>query len=215
MDSTKEITDAEVVVKVLSGEKSAYELIVRRFNADLYKVGRAYNYNHEDSQDLMQETFIAAYKNLSQFQGRSGFKTWIIRIMLNNCYHKKQKLSYKKEISREIQENTQPMFSSAHNETERSIQSRELGRVIEQALAEIPEDYRMIFSLREINGLNVSETADLLQITESNVKVRLNRARSMLRTSIEKSYSPAEMFEFNAVYCNAMAQKIMVMVLDL
>lgn len=84
-----------------------------------------------------------------------------------------------------------------------------MGRVIETALAEIPEDYRMVFTLREVNGLNVAETAELLQITEANVKVRLNRAKTMLKKEIEKSYSAEEVFEFNLVYCDAMVLRVM------
>jgi RNA polymerase sigma-70 factor (ECF subfamily) len=78
-------TEAEIIGGVLDGEKALFEIIVRRFNPYLYKIGRSYNYNHEDTQDLMQETFIDAFKNLKQFEGRANFKTWIIRIMMNNC----------------------------------------------------------------------------------------------------------------------------------
>src|SRR5690606_24485275 len=121
--------------------------------------GRSYNYFHEDTQDLMQETFIDAYKSLSKFEGRSGFKTWIIRIMMNNCYRKKEKSSFKNEIMQEVDDNSKPMFTNANNETENIVQNRELGHIIEDALGKIPFNYRMAFSLREINGLNVSETA--------------------------------------------------------
>ena len=212
MEPINEIQEAGIIERVLKGEKSAFEQIVRKYNADLYKVGRSYNFSHEDSQDLMQDTFIAAYKHLSQFRGNSSLKTWIIRIMLNNCFHKKQKAGYKNETSREIHENARPMFGSTHNDTNHQVHNRELGRMLEQALAEIPADYRMVFSLREINGLNVAETAGLLQISESNVKGRLNRARAMLRNAIERTYPATELFEFHAVYCNAMAEKVMTII---
>ena len=70
-------------------------------------------------------------------------------------------------------------------------------------------DYRMVFSLREINGLNIYETAEALEISEANVKVRLNRAKTMLRKEIEKSYSAEDIFEFNLIYCNAMVDIVM------
>ena len=215
IDSPENMTESQVIDRILKGDKSFYHLIVRKFNTDLYRIGRSYNYNHEDSQDLMQETYLDAFRNLSGFEGRSSFKTWIIRIMLNNCYKKKQKAAFKNESSREINENSQPMFVSNHTDTNSLVQNRELGHIIEKALAEIPEDYRMVFSLREINGLNVSETADLLDISEANVKVRLNRAKSMLRNTIERSYSSSEIFSFDAVYCNAMAEKVMILINDL
>lgn len=209
METINELSEIQIVERVLNGEKSLYELIVRRFNPYLYKVGRSYNYNHEDTQDLMQDTFVDAYKNLSQFEGRAGFKTWLIRIMLNNCYRKKEKFSYKNETAKQLQENSQPMFSNKNNDTHKIVQNRELGHIIEDALGKIPEEYRMVFSLREINGMNVAETAELLHISEANVKVRLNRCKAMLRTEIEKSYAGEELFEFNAVYCNAVTARVM------
>lgn len=209
MELYKELSEKEIAQRILKGEKALYEIIVRRFNPYLYKVGRSYNYNHEDTQDLMQDSFIDAYKNLAQFEGRSGFKTWIIRIMLNNCFRKKEKLSFKKEIMHEINSNSKPIFQQKDNDINKIVQARELGNIIEEALANIQEDYRIVFSLREINGLSIAETADLLNISQANVKVRLNRAKKMLRTEIEKSYIADELFEFNAVYCNAMVKKVM------
>lgn len=202
-------TEAEVIRRVIDGEKALYEIIVRRFNPFLYKIGRSYNYNHEDTQDLMQETFIDAYKNLSQFEGRADFKTWIIRIMMNNCYRKREKASFKNEIMQDANEYSTPMFSNKNNDIDKIIQNRELGHIIEDALRKIPFNYRMVFSLREISGLNVSETAEMLRISEANVKVRLNRAKTMLRRYIENDYSANELFEFNLIYCDPMVEKVM------
>lgn len=85
----------------------------------------------------------------------------------------------------------------------------ELNSVLEKALLHIPEDYRTVFTLREINGLNVFETAEILDISENNVKVRLNRAKNFLRTEIEKVYNREEVFEFNLIYCDAMVNRVM------
>lgn len=90
MQAIEKLHVTEIIDRILKGEKALYEIIVRRYNPCLYKVGRAYNYNHDDTQDLMQDTYIDAYKNLSKYEGRADFKTWIIRIMLNNCYRKKK-----------------------------------------------------------------------------------------------------------------------------
>lgn len=210
MDQFGQLREVEIINRILKGEKPLYEIIVKRFNSYLYKIGRSYNYNHEDTQDLMQDTYIDAYKNLGQFEKRAGFKTWIIRIMLNNCYRKKQKFSYKNEFANEIiNENETPMFSNSMTDIQKEIHSRELGYIIENSLAQIPEDYRIVFSLREINGLNVSETSALLNISETNVKVRLNRAKTMLRIAVEKSYTAEELFDFNLSYCNPFSKKVM------
>lgn len=215
MNPIDKLSEEEIIQRILAGEKPLYELIVKRFNPTLYKIGRSYNYNHQDTQDLMQDSFIDAYKNLKQFEGRAHFKTWIIRIMLNNCYRKKEKLSFKNELTTDFNENAKPMFSNTQYNAVNNIQNRELGHIIENALATITEDYRIVFSLREINGLNVAETAELLGISEANVKVRLNRAKTILRNKIELAYSNVELYEFNLQYCDAIVINVMQKINDL
>jgi RNA polymerase sigma-70 factor (ECF subfamily) len=136
--------------------------------------------------------------------------------MLNLCYQKKQKLSFKNEIvGNDFQnEKSKIMFHQSTN-NEKITVNKELGRVLENAIHEIPEDYRIVFSLRELNGLSVAETAEALDITESNVKVRLNRAKTMLRKEIKKMYSPQEIFEFNLIYCDGMVEKVMAKIHEL
>lgn len=209
MNTFEKLSETELINRIINGETALYEIIVRRFNPYLYKIGRSYNYKHQDTQDLMQETFIDAYKNLGQFQGRSEFKTWIIRIMMNNCYRKKEKSSFKNEIMQDINDQSKPLFTDSRNDTDNVVQNRELKYIIESALEKIPFTYRMVFSLREITGLNVTETANLLEISESNVKVRLNRAKAQLRTEIEKTYAPNELYEFNLIYCDAIVEHVM------
>ncbi len=209
MVQSEKLTEAEIIQRVVAGEKALYEIIVRRFNPYLYKVGRSYSYSHQDTQDLMQDTFIDAYRGLSHFEGRANFKTWIIRIMMNNCYRKKRKSDFKYEIMQDINDHSAPMFVHARNDTNNIVQTHELGRVIENALGEMPPDYRMVFSLREINGLNVAETAEVLDISTANVKVRLTRAKALLRREIERIYSASELFEFNLIFCDAMVENVM------
>lgn len=203
------LTETNIAGRILEGEQSLYEIIVRRFNPYLYRVGRSYNYSHEDTQDLMQDTFIDAYRSLHQFAERADFKTWIIRIMMNNCYRKKEKSSFKYEMAQAVNDNATPMFTTPDRDTGNVVQNRELAHIIESALGRIPFDYRIVFSLREINGLKVTETAEMLGISEGNVKVRLNRCKAMLRTELEKAYSPRELFEFNLVYCDAVVDYVM------
>jgi RNA polymerase sigma-70 factor (ECF subfamily) len=212
MKKSEELPDAEIIQKILKGDIALFELLIRRNNPFLYKTGRAYGYNHEDTEDLMQETFINGYLSLSKFENRASFKTWIIKIMLNNCFQKRQKLSFRNEKagSNVINEKSTPMYSgNKQADTGKNIINNELNQIIENSLEKVPEDYRMVFSMREINGLNVAETAEMLNITPSNVKVRLNRAKTMLRKEIEKVYSAEELFEFHAVYCDAMVKKVM------
>ena len=204
-------TDAEIISKIAVGENALYEIIIRRYNPYLFKTGRSYGFNHADTEDLMQETYLSAYVNLGRFENRSSLKTWLVKIMLRHCYRKKEKFSFKKEILSDnlMKENVAPMFSYTNSNTHNNIINKELGHVLENALQQIPEDYRIVFSLRELNGMNTTETSEVLEITESNVKVRLNRAKNMLRTEIEKMYSPEDIFEFNLIYCDRMVEKVM------
>ncbi len=130
--------------------------------------------------------------------------------MLNNCYQKKQKYRFKNEtpVADIRTEKTIPLFHNQMN-TEKNVLARELGHVLENALNQIPEDHRLVFTLRELNGLSTKETAETVNTSEANVKTRLNRAKTMLRSEIGKMYSPEDIYEFNLVYCNRMVETVM------
>lgn len=210
MQMTTTIPDIEVIRRILSGEIFLFEALIKRNNASLYKTGMSYGFNHQDVEDLMQETYISAYSNLSKFENRSSFKTWIIKIMLNQCHHKAKKFSFKNEKPREISqnENNIPMFS-VNTDPNNTVVNRELTEILQNAIRNIPVDYRMVFSLRELNGLSIAETAEALEITPSNVKVRLNRAKTMLRKQLEQVYIGESLFEYNLIYCDRMVEKVM------
>src|ERR1043166_825806 len=165
-------SDEAVVAGILEGAPALYEILIRRYNPYLYKIGRSYGYNHDDTEDLMQETYLNAYANLSKFEKRSTFKTWLVRIMMNQCNQKRQKKSFQYETASDIlpEINTQPMFTDHRSETGSQVINKELGSIIERSVQSIPENYRRVFLLRELTGLSVQETADLLGISESNVK---------------------------------------------
>jgi len=204
--------DTEIIDQILAGNSMLFEILIRRYNPVLYKTGRGYGFSHEDTEDLMQEAFINSFLGMAGFEKRSLFKTWLVRIMLNLCYHKSQKADYKKKSDTQIIEDkiTGAMFlTSNSNNPGNSLINKELNAVVESILSTIPEDYRLTFTLRELNGLSTSETAEVLNIKTSNVKVRLNRAKAMLRKEIEKIYSPDEIYEFNLVYCDKIVIEVM------
>jgi len=211
------IPDTELIRRIINGERELFEMLIRRNNPYLYKLGMSYGFKHEDVEDLMQETFIAAYLNLEKFEGRSSFKTWITRIMLNQCYQKAQKLSFKYEKANDtMNEKTTPMFeSNLSSDTYRSVLNHELSNIVAHALLSIPFEYRMVFSLRELNGMSTAETAEVLDISETNVKVRLNRAKHMLREKVEKIYTPEDIFEFNLIYCDKITDGVMKTIIQL
>lgn len=205
-------SDEEAIKQTLAGNPAVFEILIRRYNPFLYKTGRGYGFNHHDTEDLMQETFINCYQSLSSFENRSSFKTWIIKIMIHQCYHKAHKLSFRNEkaIDRFFNFNPESMFlHTKHNDTSKKVLNKELSNIIESAINKLPQDYRTTFTLRELTGLNVAETANLMHTTTSNVKVRLNRAKMMLRKEIEKIYSPDDIYEFNLVYCDKIVEAVM------
>ncbi|MCE3074390.1 sigma-70 family RNA polymerase sigma factor [Chryseobacterium gwangjuense] len=207
MNAQDKYTDQELIEKILNKETAIFELIIRRNNQYLYRIGRMYRFSHEDTQDLMQETYIEAYTHLNQFENKSSFRTWISKIMLHQCYHKTQKW-YTKHIE-SLENNSQVIENLHYTETSSYVMNKELNSIIEKSLLNIPEDYRTAFTLREINGLSVRETAEVLEISENNVKVRVNRAKTYLRKEIEKFYVKEEIFEFNLVYCDRMVSQVM------
>lgn len=204
-------TETEIINRIKDGQADLFEVLIRRNNPFLYKIGRSYGYNHQDVEDLMQETFIAAYLNLKKFKQHSSFKTWVIKIMLNQCYHKAQRLGFKNERTMDTNnESAIPMFESQQStDGYKKIIDTELNHVIEEAIMQIPLDYRIVFSLRELNGMSTAETAEDLNISEVNVKVRLSRAKQLLREKVSSMYRPENIFEFNLVYCDSVVNKVM------
>ncbi len=205
-------TDAEVIEQVLLGNTALFEILIRRYNALLYKTGRAYGFNHQDTEDLMQEAYVNAYQHLRGLESGAAFKTWLVKIMLHQCYHKVRKRSYRQERETEmmINNNTDLMdLPNSDNDTPKALLKKELNQVIESSIQRLPEDYRLTFALRELSGLSVNETAVLMNTTAANVKVRLNRARIMLRREIEQLYSPADIYEFNLIYCDKIVTAVM------
>lgn len=204
----QDLEDPEIISLVLSGKIDSYEKIMRRYNGYLYKIGKSYGFGHFDVEDLMQETYINVFVNLKKFENRSSFKTWIVSIMLHNCYHKKEKLKHREVSGNDaINENATLMFSRGNEETRDTVQNEELKEILEAAIHRIPESYRLVFTLRELNGMSVRETSEALNITEGNVKARLSRSKAMLQTEIIKAYSPEEIFEFNLIHCDGVVAK--------
>ncbi|MFL5788987.1 MAG: sigma-70 family RNA polymerase sigma factor [Flavisolibacter sp.] len=200
-----------IIAKILSGNVTSFEILVKRYNSLLYKIARSYGFRHHDAEDLMQDTHVAAYMALSKFEGRSSYKTWISRIMINNCLYKLKYGYHKNEISTEqVHEFNNPTMylKATGNNTDKMLLSHEFTDILEKSLSDIPLTYRTVFVLREVEGFSVAETADILNITDINVKVRLNRAKVMLKNQIEQSYSRTELYPFNLIYCDAIVRRV-------
>ena len=202
-------SEQEIIRKVLEGETTLFEILVRRTNSVLYKIGRTYGFNHQDAEDLVQETHITAFNELAHFQGLSSYKTWVSRIMLHKCLYKVKHGYFKKEVSAQhLTDSDKALHSAGKRDLQQKIQNQELARILEASIQALPLPYKTVFVLRQIEGFSVSETADLLDITPQNVKVRLNRAKVMLRKQLEQFYSATDLFELTLPYCDEIVEEV-------
>jgi RNA polymerase sigma factor (sigma-70 family) len=203
------LEDEAIIPKILDGEVALFEVLIRRYNPLLYKIARNYGLNHEDAEDTMQETYVAAYTQLKNFRHEASFKTWISRIQVHKCYHKLNygAAKYESQSGELMTENASPVHPTGQD-TEKTVANKELGRILERSLQHLPLPYRTVFLLREIEGFSVAETAELLDISPVNVKVRANRARAMLQKELEQFYSSAELYEFHLDYCDKMVKRV-------
>jgi len=190
-------SDEEIIGRVLSGEKYLYELLIRKFNTRLYRICMSIVNDDMEAEDVMQTAYINAYLHLSGFQGKASFATWLTRILINeSLLHNKKKLRRLQLASNEVTE-------KIHNNTPlKEMMNKELKEMLEDAVAKLPEKYRMVFVMREVQELSTSETMELLNIGESNVKIRLARAKEMLRTELKPYYQFNQMYDFNLVRCD-------------
>jgi RNA polymerase sigma factor (sigma-70 family) len=205
----KIIDDEEVIGKVIDGDIGAFEILIRRHNPVLYKIGRMYGFNHQDTEDLMQDSHVDAYMQLRSFEGRSSYKTWISRIMINKCIYRQKYGYFKNEIPTQTVPDTDTNSTNVSNmnQTEKFMLNRELSMVLERSLEKLPLIYRTVFVLREIEGFSIAETAELTGITPVNVKVRLNRAKNLLQKQLEQIYSSSDLYSFNLVYCDDIVKR--------
>jgi RNA polymerase sigma-70 factor (ECF subfamily) len=205
----KDLPDEEIIVLVKAGQYQYYETIMRRYNQRLYRVARGMNMIDADCDDLIQQTFINAFEKLDQFKGDSKFSTWLTRILINQCLMDKRRK--KLIITEDILENPEIMeraFNQTNNSPENGMIQEELKKILEEAIAYLPEDFRTVYLMREVEEMSVKETADCLGISQSNVKVRLFRAKANLKNYLERYLKPAEIFEFENARCDSVVQTV-------
>lgn len=207
------IADNEIVERVLKGEKVLFEILLRRYNQTLYRVIRSYLKQDEDVEDAMQDTYLKAFEKLPQFRGTAAFSTWLIRIGINEALlrirslSKEQKLYIHEDIS-SADKIIQFPDTKRMNPEKQTIQ-HETRQFIEQAIDQLPEKYRVIYVLKEIEGIENQEIANCLGITNANVKVRLHRAKSLMKESLYKLSLGKDIFEFGNRKCDKLVDYVM------
>lgn len=195
-------TDLDLVKGILAGKKKLFETLIRKYNQRLYRIGMSILENETETEDAMQTAYINAYEHLPRFEQRSSFGTWLTRIMLNQCYEQKRK---RKPVFTVLDPNDNFMHM---NTPANELANKELSNVLEHAIAQLPEKYRLVFVLREIEDMSVRETSTTLNIEEPNVKVRLNRAKIMLRDSLN-TYIKDSVYDFHLNRCDRIVNNVM------
>jgi len=175
-------TDQDVVDRVKAGDTALYEVLMRRYNQRLYRITLAILRNDAEAEDVMQDAYVRAYQHLDQFGGHAPFSAWLTRIAVNEALARLRlrKRNPQLDDSDPDGETTMNMVETAPN-PEQSATRAELRRLLEEALLDLPEQYRTVVMLRDIEELSTAETAAALDLTEDNVKVRLHRGRAMAR----------------------------------
>lgn len=197
-----EMPDAELVQKILAGENRLFEVVMRRYNQRLFRIGMSILEDDMEVEDAMQTAYIKAYEHLPQFEHRSSLFTWLTRIMLNQCYEQQRKKQQAMNVLHET-ENKVTMRTP-----DKVLVNKELNGILEQAIARLPEKYRLVFMLREIEELSVKETSEALSIEEPNVKVRLNRAKNMLREELN-GYMKDSIYNFHLTRCDRVVNNVL------
>ncbi len=204
--------DISVISRVLGGETDLYEIIMRRYNQRLYRVGRSFfRGDDEEIEDVMQFTYIRAFEKLASFENRAAFSTWLIRIFINEALARKRYNGKFISITdnESLFEDTQPGTKYNMQSPYKISDNKELKELLEMAIDQLPEKYKLVFVMYEIENLSVRETGECLNISESNVKVRLNRARKMLRDHLSSFYKSEEIFSFNLLRCDVIVNNVL------
>ncbi|QOR76855.1 MAG: sigma-70 family RNA polymerase sigma factor [Thermoflavifilum sp.] len=163
-----------------------------------HRMGRAYGLSDADTEDAMQESFIQAYMQLKQLKRPRAFQKWLATIMVHTCYH----------IQKRIQpEEIQETMSAA--EFTPGFENNNLRHVLEQAILQLPATYRLPFVLKELNGYSLKDTAQILHLSTVNTKIRLFRARQILKRYLQQSHIAEELLVFEAPRCEALTQRVM------
>lgn len=205
------ISDLDAIDEVLRGNREMFEVIVRRYNSQLYRVGMAYLRNHARVEDAMQDAYIKAYLHLGRFQRTAAFSTWLTRIMINECLMVLRRAKTNASVATEQAIDAARMPVEAV--TSDTIQINEMKALLEHAISALPENYRAVYLLREVQQLTVSETADCLGISVESVKVLLHRARTRLKSNLLHSAAGVEAFSYPAQFCTPMTERVLAIVL--
>jgi RNA polymerase sigma-70 factor, ECF subfamily len=196
------LSDEEIVKRVLDGDTSLFELVIRRYNQRLFRATRAILRNDAEAEDVMQEAYVRAFVHLDQFAGDSKFSTWLTKIALYEAFGRIRRATRQEELLETMDSRDNP---------ERLAYGRELQAAIQSAIDALPPLYRSVFVMREIEGMTVAETAQCLDVSEETVKTRAHRARALLRSRLERAIGAAatQTYSFLGHQCDHLTSTVM------
>ena len=213
LEECRTISDDDLVSRVRAGETGLYEMLMRRYNQRLFRVIRSVVSNDDQAEDVLQEAWVRAYEHLDQFAGRASFSTWVTRIAFHEALARTRKNrrwtpleNPEGEIMAEA-ERRQTTAETPEMQAERS----QLGRMLQAAVDALPETYRSVFVLREVEHFSTTETAECLELSEEAVKTRLHRSRALLRRDLESRLGPAisEAYAFLGARCDRIVMRVL------
>ena len=195
-EASDAIPDAQLVALAKAGDLSAFESLVYRHERAAYSLARRMLQNEPDAEDVTQQSFLSAVEHLANFREEASFKTWLLRIATHAALKVIRKRKGLDTVSlEEATEASDNLDSIPHPEyiadwrqsPEQLVDKNETRRLLDEALTLLDEKHRLVFLLRDVEGMSVKETADALGLGESNVKVRLLRARLQLREHLTRT----------------------------
>lgn len=206
-EAYRHLSDEEIVEQITRGSTYLFEVLLRRFNQRLYRVLRAYIADEEAVKDTLQTTYMKAYEHLGSFRADAAFSTWITRIAINEA------MRYLKQKNRpsgmKLVDNSKDELSDGGADPEHQAVNQDTLRHLENVIDTLPPKYRSVFLMREVEQMTTRETAACLDIPETSVKVRLHRAKGLLRDEWERRITGAEVHTFLGERCNHMVVQVM------
>ena len=211
-----ELTDEAIVDRVRAGDTAIYEILVRRHNQRLYRTVRAILRNDNDVEDIMQLAYVDAYRHLDQFKGQAKFATWLTRIAVNRAIRRGQGDRRQLELVTSDYEVAIEHTRAPGLDPEHSMYGHELKAVLESLIDELPDPFRVVFVMREVEGLSTAETAASLSINEETVKTRLHRAKRLLRDQLDRRLGEkaSQAFPFHLSRCDRVVAGVMAKIVD-
>src|SRR5215471_11044558 len=210
------LQDADLVRMAIQRNEGAFRIIMQRHNRRLYRCARSIVRDDNEAEDIVQEAYVNAFSNLASFRGDSSLATWLTRIALNEALARIRRrptveLDALDTNDRGKAEIIPFPLMATNTDPERTAAQLEIRRLIERAIDGLPEPFRIVFVMREIEDMSVEEAANFLGLRQSTVKTRLHRARRLLRKALDTQLSStlAEAFPFGGMRCARMTEVIL------